>query len=126
MKSLGLLSLLCCFTIFSLSQVPDQILRSLNRASDQWLLEITEVDLNTKLDTNHCSSFLNQENALTKLEFGIVNDYCSTLLEIRALSELYFPLFEKKLESLGLNDDCLLYTSPSPRDQRGSRMPSSA
>ena len=27
-----------------------------------------------------------------------------------------------------MNDDytCLLYTSPSPRDQRGSRMPSSA
>ena len=25
-----------------------------------------------------------------------------------------------------LDDSCLLYTSPSPRDQRGSRMPSSA
>ena len=25
-----------------------------------------------------------------------------------------------------LHNDCLLYTSPSPRDQRGSRMPSSA
>ena len=25
-----------------------------------------------------------------------------------------------------LKADCLLYTSPSPRDQRGSRMPSSA
>ena len=25
-----------------------------------------------------------------------------------------------------LKEDCLLYTSPSPRDQRGSRMPSSA
>ena len=25
-----------------------------------------------------------------------------------------------------LGGDCLLYTSPSPRDQRGSRMPSSA
>ena len=25
-----------------------------------------------------------------------------------------------------LHQDCLLYTSPSPRDQRGSRMPSSA
>ena len=25
-----------------------------------------------------------------------------------------------------LIDNCLLYTSPSPRDQRGSRMPSSA
>ena len=23
-------------------------------------------------------------------------------------------------------EDCLLYTSPSPRDQRGARMPSSA
>ena len=27
---------------------------------------------------------------------------------------------------LGAIMDCLLYTSPSPRDQRGSRMPSSA
>ena len=27
-----------------------------------------------------------------------------------------------KIEAIG----CLLYTSPSPRDQRGSRMPSSA
>ena len=30
-----------------------------------------------------------------------------------------------ELESL-VNETCLLYTSPSPRDQRGSRMPSSA
>ena len=30
------------------------------------------------------------------------------------------------LASLELSKDCLLYTSPSPRDQRGSRMPSSA
>ena len=28
--------------------------------------------------------------------------------------------------ALGSNYPCLLYTSPSPRDQRGSRMPSSA
>jgi len=27
---------------------------------------------------------------------------------------------------IGLYKGCLLYTSPSPRDQRGSRMPSSA
>ena len=27
---------------------------------------------------------------------------------------------------INLSGDCLLYTSPSPRDQRGSRMPSSA
>ena len=29
-------------------------------------------------------------------------------------------------EIVGEYEDCLLYTSPSPRDQRGSRMPSSA
>ena len=30
------------------------------------------------------------------------------------------------LEECENTNDCLLYTSPSPRDQRGSRMPSSA
>ena len=30
------------------------------------------------------------------------------------------------LNLTGLLESCLLYTSPSPRDQRGSRMPSSA
>ena len=38
--------------------------------------------------------------------------------------------FRKELKSLGArvlySGPCLLYTSPSPRDQRGSRMPSSA
>ena len=33
--------------------------------------------------------------------------------------------FEELLKNFWLNI-CLLYTSPSPRDQRGSRMPSSA
>ena len=35
----------------------------------------------------------------------------------------YYQIFKQKKYQ---NDDCLLYTSPSPRDQRGSRMPSSA
>ena len=34
---------------------------------------------------------------------------------------------DKKRLAIGTRrGDCLLYTSPSPRDQRGSRMPSSA
>ena len=33
---------------------------------------------------------------------------------------------EELLDIADLDGDCLLYTSPSPRDQRGSRMPSSA
>ena len=36
-------------------------------------------------------------------------------------------LSEKQQEYMRTQlEDCLLYTSPSPRDQRGSRMPSSA
>ena len=31
-----------------------------------------------------------------------------------------------EIHNIGLSEVCLLYTSPSPRDQRGSRMPSSA
>ena len=48
--------------------------------------------------------------------------------------EIFFPTLEKEgvkvIFDLGDTFDnrksCLLYTSPSPRDQRGSRMPSSA
>ena len=36
------------------------------------------------------------------------------------------PYIQRKLKPFEVFDDCLLYTSPSPRDQRGSRMPSSA
>ena len=42
-----------------------------------------------------------------------------------------FPIFYGELfvesdyiDFLGINYNCLLYTSPSPRDQRGSGMPS--
>ena len=37
-----------------------------------------------------------------------------------------FPAEEKAMVRSMLSESCLLYTSPSPRDQRGSRMPSSA
>ena len=42
-------------------------------------------------------------------------------------SVIDIQLFDwESLENRDLLDVCLLYTSPSPRDQRGSRMPSSA
>ena len=42
-----------------------------------------------------------------------------------------FRFVERAMEfeiqrQIDILEDCLLYTSPSPRDQRGSRMPSSA
>ena len=47
--------------------------------------------------------------------------FASNKFENRTLENVYITLGE----TLPLNV-CLLYTSPSPRDQRGSRMPSSA
>ena len=39
---------------------------------------------------------------------------------------LILRLREEELLNEGLSEDCLLYTSPSPRDRQKSRMPSSA
>ena len=38
----------------------------------------------------------------------------------------FFRHYENEVFPKLLAETCLLYTSPSPRDQRGSRMPSSA
>ena len=44
--------------------------------------------------------------------------------KVFAVNGISFDLKEGEL--LGVVGDCLLYTSPSPRDKRQSRMPSSA
>ena len=49
------------------------------------------------------------------------------ILVIGTLVGLEIPILARILSrSATWKDSCLLYTSPSPRDQRGSRMPSSA
>ena len=49
------------------------------------------------------------------------------ILEERAKGvKVSFSVQEIDQRTNRLHVDCLLYTSPSPRDQRGSRMPSSA
>ena len=65
---------------------------------------------------NEAQMLMNQARNLAKLDFNIVNRLRSTLATTERLIA----------EARGLAYDCLLYTSPSPRDQRGSRMPSSA
>ena len=46
----------------------------------------------------------------------------------QATSDLAYEAAKIAIEraNIDLSEICLLYTSPSPRDQRGSRMPSSA
>ena len=51
----------------------------------------------------------------------IIDTGCGTGLSTEHLAKQY-----PEYHILGLDKSCLLYTSPSPRDQRGSRMPSSA
>ena len=46
--------------------------------------------------------------------------------ESNALSKMLTSQNNKLNRTIELAGNCLLYTSPSPRDQRGSRMPSSA
>ena len=48
------------------------------------------------------------------------------LTDITAISKTPFFELVRSTAILTLYSNCLLYTSPSPRDQRGSRMPSSA
>ena len=52
----------------------------------------------------------------------------SKQIDIKKLTEVVSNdlLKEKLIIWLEENSDCLLYTSPSPRDKRQSRMPSSA
>ena len=73
------------------------------------------------------------------VSFFLLNRYCSVVKGKRESQELavfktneyynknYFTVAKhQKLLWQLLCMTCLLYTSPSPRDQRGSRMPSSA
>ena len=60
------------------------------------------------------SDILDAHQALIEEAYGHVYDTMGHLLLKRRGRE--YSRFK----------DCLLYTSPSPRDQRGSRMPSSA
>ena len=74
-------------------------------------------------------------------------DYCKKGVIVQGITGSYGSLHAKQMISYGTNvvagvtpgkggqkfeetipiyNSCLLYTSPSPRDQRGSRMPSSA
>ena len=44
----------------------------------------------------------------------------------RPLPEIAYMILDATYYKVRIDGTCLLYTSPSPRDQRGSRMPSSA
>ena len=68
---------------------------------------------------------------ISVLEYAGDGKFCSQFdlfdrLSVKAVAEEAARLQKKKSKAGKKAGDCLLYTSPSPRDQRGSRMPSSA
>ena len=124
------------FTIFK--GIESDILNdgSLDYANDilnRFDVVIASVHTNLKMD---------KEKATTRLIKAIENKYTTILGHPTArllLSRTGYPVdFKKIIDACAVNSvaielnanpyrlDCLLYTSPSPRDQRGSRMPSSA
>ena len=64
---------------------------------------------------------IKQENNRHTSKKQLIAQYCSIL---RSLAHLKLTSHDVKLIELFM--DCLLYTSPSPRDRQKSRMPSSA
>ena len=64
------------------------------------------------------------QNAVEAFDFDIYSDEHIPALG-KALADHQCVVVRQKLTEQR-HYDCLLYTSPSPRDQRGSRMPSSA
>ena len=78
------------------------------------------------------------QNVTSHAEQELVNSLTSEVIQIHGIDVFYIPrvivkedllLGEDVLSKFGSTGrvyDCLLYTSPSPRDKRQSRMPSSA
>ena len=82
----------------------------------------------TKLDTDPTKTTERKvQNLLRKIKAQLPDGIYKKLYPSGSQSGLFYGLAKvhklKEGEKVG---HCLLYTSPSPRDQRGSRMPSSA
>ena len=81
--------------------------------------------------SNHTGSYyaasINKETNYPELQGDHNADVCIIGAGFSGVSAgLHLSELGYKVIIIEANKVCLLYTSPSPRDQRGSRMPSSA
>ena len=81
------------------------------RLPNEWLTTDLDIDIRMVIDWS---------DRTVPFEFQFVNPDKKFFKWIHTLNE------NKDRIDQELSQGCLLYTSPSPRDQRGSRMPSSA
>ena len=97
----------------------------------RWVLELD--------DTKDSAKFIRQLATTSGIASGAREGLLALLAGLGTPADLQFVMQESSLSPAVLRElvtvadvhkrrpqGCLLYTSPSPRDQRGSRMPSSA
>ena len=82
------------------------------------------IDILTDREMIVCTRQLTDQNAVAvKSQLDFYGRFCPRWQKVVAVERKVAPEIVERLSQSGI---CLLYTSPSPRDQRGSRMPSSA
>ena len=89
------------------------------------ILDHTSHDLSPRehgYETNDFGEIVGFEHA--ELEKTAPEHYFDPFVEQADTGD--FPSLRADASPVSTSGTCLLYTSPSPRDQRGSRMPSSA
>ena len=132
-----ILSLLCIFVIFVHGAIQTRDLRMEERQKD--LTNVNQVGLSIvkHFDAQVTAGQITKEEAqrraidvVRSLRFGEDGYTAIASKDMISLMNPFAPQNNGK-DMSGFKDInnyylCLLYTSPSPRDQRGSRMPSSA
>ena len=103
-----------------------------------WLVVATSYSGNTEETLSACEQAIDQDATVVVISSGgILSGMCELSDSVYLIScpggqpprSAFGHIFSRHLSlmiEIGILRTCLLYTSPSPRDQRGSRMPSSA
>ena len=93
-------------------------------ASDWAVMDQNRINVFADVTEDHQFIHVNEEAAKLTPFGGTIAHGFLTLSMLSKFSEGSGLVIEGV--KMGVNYGCLLYTSPSPRDQRGSRMPYSA
>ena len=106
----------------SLSKVAHRLEDFLKILRVRYASEVIHSEIETSLlqSVDYLRDFANLNRQNTELEKEPDD------LESTKFSNQIQPIFDRLQQQLGELQDCLLYTSPSPRDLSTSRMPSSA